>query len=198
MTLGILKENEQEKRVAILPDEVIALKKMNVANILVEDGAGESAFVSNNIYKEAGADILTRSQVISQSDIIIGINPAPITDMVLESADSVGDVTVVVGEIPDAPTDALRGAVDWVRNKTEASAVLLASGIDGKVTLIAGMSKSVVAKGVKAGDLIKEIAPTVGGKGGGRPDMAQGGGNLPEKIGDALQSAREWLNQRLR
>ncbi len=114
-----------------------------------------------------------------------------------EDAETIGGVKVVVGEVPSAPTDKLRGAIDWVRNKTDASAVLLASVTDERVTLIAGMSKTVVAKGVKAGDLIKEIAPLVGGKGGGRPDMAQGGGSDPSGVPDAVKKAAEWLAGKL-
>ncbi len=113
----------------------------------------------------------------------------------LESAETVGGVTVVVGEVPAAPVEALRGAIDWVRNKTEASAVLLALVVDDKVTLVSGMSKSVVAKGIKAGDLIKEIAPLVGGKGGGRPDMAQGGGSDPSGLADALTQGRALMTR---
>ena len=115
----------------------------------------------------------------------------------LASAPDVGGVKVVVGEVPTAKADALRGAIDWIRNKTEASAVLLASADANKVTLLAGMSKAVVAKGVKAGDLIKEIAPLVGGKGGGRPDMAQGGGSDPAGIPNAVERARAWLGENL-
>jgi alanyl-tRNA synthetase len=115
----------------------------------------------------------------------------------LTSAEEVAGVKVVVGEVPGAPVEALRGAIDWIRNKTDASAVLLAM-VDGeKVTLIAGMSKDVVKRGVKAGDLIKEIVPLVGGRGGGRPDMAQGGGNDPAKLSDAIQNAAAWLRARL-
>ena len=115
----------------------------------------------------------------------------------LGEAASIGGVTVVVGEVPPADPDALRGAIDWIRNKTEASAVLLAMAGEGKVTLVAGMSKAVVGKGVKAGDLIKEIAPLVGGRGGGRPDMAQGGGTDPTGIPAALDRARTWLGEKL-
>ena len=111
----------------------------------------------------------------------------------LDNATCVGGITVVVGEVPPANADALRVAIDWVRNKTDASAVLLATSNEGKVTLIAGMSKVVVKKGIKAGDLIKEICPTVGGKGGGRPDMAQGGGNRPERIPEAIETGKDWL-----
>ncbi|RME40720.1 MAG: hypothetical protein D6788_02755, partial [Planctomycetota bacterium] len=81
----------------------------------------------------------------------------------LESAETVGGVAIVAGEVPAAGADALRKAIDWVRNKTEASAVLLASASGDRVTLVAGMSKSVGERGVKAGDLIREVAPLVGG-----------------------------------
>ena len=115
----------------------------------------------------------------------------------LESAETVGGVTVVVGEVPAAHADALRGAIDWVRNKTAASAVLLVTAERDKVTLVAGMSRDAVSKGLKAGDLIKEIAPLVGGRGGGRPDMAQGGGNNPAGISEAVKQAHATLVQRL-
>ncbi len=115
----------------------------------------------------------------------------------LKNAETVGGVTIVVGEVPAASPDALRGAIDWVRQKTPASAVLLASMADGKVTLLAGMSKSVVERGLKAGDLIKEICPIVGGKGGGRPDLAQGGGTDPSKLPQAIDQGTSWLQVRL-
>ncbi|MGB2986161.1 MAG: DHHA1 domain-containing protein, partial [Phycisphaerae bacterium] len=115
----------------------------------------------------------------------------------LESAEEVGGVKIIVGQVPPAPPDALRRAIDWVRNKTDASACLLATVSDDKVTLIAGMSKKVVGKGVKAGDLIKGVAPLVGGRGGGRPDMAQGGGNDPAGLSAALHRAKAWLGEQL-
>ncbi len=115
----------------------------------------------------------------------------------LESAQTVSGVTVVVGDVPAAGGDALRGAIDWVRNKTDASAVLLAMASDDKVTLIAGMSKDVVGRGVKAGDLIKEVAPLVGGRGGGRPDMAQGGGTDSAGIPAAIDRGAAWITEKL-
>ncbi|MCH7704734.1 MAG: hypothetical protein IIB61_06460, partial [Planctomycetes bacterium] len=114
-----------------------------------------------------------------------------------ESAGEIGGVKVVVGEVPPAGADALRGAIDWVRNKTAASAVLLVTVRDNRVTLVAGMSKAVVKKGLKAGDLIREIAPMVGGKGGGRPDMAQGGGSDATGVSRAIAHAGEWISQKL-
>ncbi len=127
----------------------------------------------------AAGDVMTRAQEL------------------LDSAQFVGDTKIIVGEVPQANTDALRGAVDWFRQKTESSAVLLACHDGEKVTLLAGMSKDLIAKGTKAGDLIREIAPIVGGKGGGRPDMAQGGGSKPEAIGAAIEGATAWLVERI-
>jgi len=115
----------------------------------------------------------------------------------LDGAQTVGGVTVVVGEVPGADADALRGGIDYVRTKKGSSAVLLATASDGKVTLVAGMSRDVAERGVKAGDLIKEICPLVGGKGGGRPDMAQGGGTEPGAIEKALDAARAWIADKL-
>jgi alanyl-tRNA synthetase len=118
-------------------------------------------------------------------------------DLLAAKALDVHGVTVVIGEVPSGNADALRSGIDYVRNKKGSSAVLLATVEDGKVTLVAGMSKDVVDRAVRAGDLIKEICPLVGGKGGGRPDMAQGGGNDPKGLTKALERAREWLNEKL-
>jgi alanyl-tRNA synthetase len=115
----------------------------------------------------------------------------------LSEAKEVNGVTLVVGEVPSADADALRGAIDWARQKTSASVVLLGCHSDGKVTLVAGVSRDVIPKGVKAGDIIKEIAPIVGGRGGGRPDMAQGGGSDPDKIGEAMDRAKSWIAEKL-
>jgi alanyl-tRNA synthetase len=118
-------------------------------------------------------------------------------DEMVSNAATVKDIAVVVGEVPAAGGDALRTAIDRVRQKTAGSAVLLATHEDGKVTLMAGMSKSAIAAGLKAGDLIREIAPHVGGKGGGRPDMAQGGGGNPDGIAQAIAAANDWLRSKL-
>ncbi len=115
----------------------------------------------------------------------------------LAEADELGGVRVVVGEVPPAPADSLRGAIDWIRHKTPASAVLLATAEADRVTLVVGMSHDVVARGIRAVDLIRQIAPLVGGRGGGRPDMAQGGGTEPGALPQALEAARAWIRERL-
>ncbi len=120
-----------------------------------------------------------------------------LVDELVSSATTLSDITIVTGEVPSANGDALRTAIDRVRQKTDGSAVLLATHDGAKVTLMAGMSKSAIAAGLKAGDLIREIAPHVGGKGGGRPDMAQGGGGNPSGIPQAVAAAGDWIRSKL-
>ena len=87
----------------------------------------------------------------------------------------------------------LRQLADQWKQKDHSDILVLATANDGKVNLLAAMNKAANEKGLKAGDLIKEIAPKVGGGGGGRPDMAQAGGKNPEGIAAALESAATWL-----
>lgn len=118
-------------------------------------------------------------------------------DDMLATATKAGEVSIICGALHGATVDQLRAASDSLRGRAGSAALLLASDEGGKVTLLAAMTPDVVKKGVKAGDLIKEIAPVVGGKGGGRPDMAQGGGPDAAKMGDAVEAARTWLAGKL-
>ena len=90
----------------------------------------------------------------------------------------------------------MRDTVDELKNKLAPAAIIL-STIDGdKITLIAGVTKDITDK-VRAGDLVSHVALQVGGKGGGRPDMAQGGGNQPDKLASALDSVTDWVLQHM-
>lgn len=118
-------------------------------------------------------------------------------DKLLASAAKAGEVSVLIGEIPAGPEDAVRTQVDRIKQKA-GSAVVVVGWIDeGKVGLLAAVSDDVIKKGVKAGDLIKQIAPIVGGGGGGRPNMAQAGGKEPAKLGAALDQARKICAEQL-
>jgi len=96
------------------------------------------------------------------------------------------------GVEPKAMTDLL----DQLKNKLVSAAIVLATVKDGKVTLIAGVTKDQTAR-VKAGDLVNVVATQVGGKGGGRPDMARAGGTEPEKLEQALQQVPEWVREQI-
>lgn len=93
-------------------------------------------------------------------------------------------------EVPNAK--AIRETMDDFKSKLQDTVIVLISNVDGKVSLIATVPKAFTDK-VKAGDIIKNMAPIVGGKGGGRPDMAQGGGTQPENITEALRFIKDYI-----
>jgi len=95
-----------------------------------------------------------------------------------------------------ADATVMRETLDRVKERLQSGIAVLASVSDGKVALIAGVTKDLTGK-VKAGDLVNHVAQQVGGKGGGRPDMAQAGGTNPAALPDALRSIEAWLEQRL-
>ncbi|WP_375177304.1 alanine--tRNA ligase [Marinobacter mobilis] len=112
------------------------------------------------------------------------------------SAVEVKGLKVVAAELEGADRKTLMDTADQLKNKLGEGVVVLASIEDGKVTLVAGVTKSATSK-VKAGDLMKHLTAQVGGKGGGRPDMAQGGGTEPEKLPAALQGVAGWVDENL-
>ncbi|MDO6528211.1 alanine--tRNA ligase [Motilimonas sp. 1_MG-2023] len=107
-----------------------------------------------------------------------------------------GGTRVVVAHLDGIEPKALRSSVDELKNKLQSGIVFLATVSEGKVSLIAGVTKDLTAK-VKAGELVNMVAMQVGGKGGGRPDMAQAGGTDAAALPDALKSVQPWLEQRL-
>jgi len=90
----------------------------------------------------------------------------------------------------------MRETLDKVKDRMQSGVAVLATVNDGQVSLIAGVTKDLTGR-VKAGDLVNHVAKQVGGKGGGRPDMAQAGGNNPDALPEALRSVEGWLEQRL-
>jgi alanyl-tRNA synthetase len=95
-----------------------------------------------------------------------------------------------------ADATVMRETLDKVKDRLQSGIAVLASVSDGKVALIAGVTKDLTGR-VKAGDLVNHVAQQVGGKGGGRPDMAQAGGTNPAALPEALRSIEAWLEQRL-
>ena len=103
---------------------------------------------------------------------------------------------VLAVTLEGADLHALRETMDKLRDKLKSAAIVLSSVADGKVTLIAGVTPDLVGK-VRAGELVNMVAQQVGGKGGGRPDMAQAGGTEPAKLPAALSSVAAWVGARL-
>lgn len=117
-------------------------------------------------------------------------------DAMLDQAVDVGGIKVLAAILEGADVPALREAVDKLRDKLGSAAVVLAAVTDGKVSLIAGVTPDLTAK-VKAGELVNMVAQQVGGKGGGRPDMAQAGGTNPAALPAALASVKDWVAARV-
>ena len=115
------------------------------------------------------------------------------------SAEVIGGVKVIVGEVDADDPEQMRSIVDQLRQKAGGpAAVMVGSRRGGRPTLVAGVAEEVVkSKGVKAGDWVKAAAAVVGGSGGGKPTMAQAGGKDPERLPEALQAAREWMRDKL-
>ena len=113
----------------------------------------------------------------------------------LDDAKDLGSAKLVAAQI-EADAAALREIVTDLTGKSEQAIVLLAAVNDGKVSLCAGVSKPLTGK-VKAGDLVKFAAEQVGGKGGGRPDLAQAGGSDVEKLPAMIESVKDWVGAKL-
>jgi alanyl-tRNA synthetase len=112
-------------------------------------------------------------------------------------AGAIGGAKFVATRVEGADAAALRNAVDQLKGRLGSAVVVLGSvDSDGKVLLIAGVTADMTGK-VKAGDLVNFVAQQVGGKGGGRPDLAQAGGTQPESLDAALASVGGWLQERL-
>jgi alanyl-tRNA synthetase len=112
------------------------------------------------------------------------------------SAHRVGDISIVAARVDGLDAKALREGVDTLKQKLVDCVVLLAAGADGKVALVGGVHGKALAK-VKAGDVVAHVAALIDGKGGGRPDMAQGGGIDSPALAQALAALPEWIAARL-
>ncbi|MBQ0845811.1 alanine--tRNA ligase [Marinobacter psychrophilus] len=110
------------------------------------------------------------------------------------SAVDVAGLKVVAAEMPGADRQALMETADQLKNKLGEGVVVLASVEDGKVTLVSGVTKSATGR-VKAGDIMKYLCAQLDGKGGGRPDMAQGGGNDASRLTEVLAGVADWVEK---
>jgi alanyl-tRNA synthetase len=116
-------------------------------------------------------------------------------DLASQAVDVKGAKVLAV-TLDGADPKTLRDTMDKLKDRLKSAAIVLGAVNDGKVSLIAGVTSDLTAK-MKAGDLVNYVAQQVGGKGGGRPDMAQAGGTEPAKLPNALQSVRNWVEERV-
>ncbi|CDR63393.1 alanyl-tRNA synthetase [Staphylococcus argenteus] len=109
-----------------------------------------------------------------------------------DQVEEINGFKVLVTEVDVPNAKAIRSTMDDFKSKLQDTIIILASNVDDKVSMVATVPKSLTNQ-VKAGDLIREMAPIVGGKGGGRPDMAQGGGTQPENISKSLSFIKDYI-----
>ncbi|MFH6952290.1 alanine--tRNA ligase [Pseudoalteromonas sp. XMcav1-K] len=113
----------------------------------------------------------------------------------LDAVVDVNGVKLLVANVEGTESKALRGMVDDLKNKLGSGIIALGVANGDKVSLIAGVTKDLTGQ-FKAGELVNHMASQVGGKGGGRPDMAQAGGSQPENLSSALESVNAWVSER--
>jgi alanyl-tRNA synthetase len=114
----------------------------------------------------------------------------------INQVQDIAGTKVLIAQLDGAESKALRGMVDELKNQIGSCVIMLGNVNDGKVGLIAGVTKDLIGQ-VKAGELVNMVAQQVGGKGGGRPDMAQAGGTDANALPAALASVEAWLTERL-
>ncbi|MFV0557620.1 MAG: alanine--tRNA ligase [Enterococcus sp.] len=112
---------------------------------------------------------------------------------IFDAVEAINGTTVIAKQVTVKDMNQLRQLADQWKQKASSDVLVLATANEDKVSLLAAMSPAAIAKGFKAGDLIKTIAPHVGGGGGGRPDMAQAGGKNPAGIVEALAAVTDWV-----
>ena len=114
----------------------------------------------------------------------------------VKSAVKINGVSVITQQLDGIETKSLRVMVDDLKNQLGSGVIAFASILDEKVNLVVGVTNDLTAK-IKAGELVNLMAQQVGGKGGGRPDMAMAGGSQPENVTQAIKVAQDWLNKNL-
>ena len=116
-------------------------------------------------------------------------------DLVVQAQEIKG-IKVLAANVENADAKTLRETLDQLKDKLKTCVIVLSTVEDGKITLIAGISADLISQ-IKAGELVNFVAQQVGGKGGGRPDMAQAGGTQPEQLPAALSSVVDWVGKKL-
>ena len=118
------------------------------------------------------------------------------TSSLADTAADIGGVKLIAARLEGLDGKALRDAMDMLKEKLTDAVIVLASAEGGKASLVAGVKGSALGR-VKAGELLSHVAGQIGGKGGGRPDMAQGGGHDGPALVTALEGVKDWVSQRL-
>ncbi|AEE96543.1 alanine--tRNA ligase [Mahella australiensis] len=119
-------------------------------------------------------------------------------DDIMSSADAIGDTRIIVYRVDNVDMQSMRNMLDNIKDRLKDGVAVLAGVCDGKVNIVAGATKSAVQQGIHAGNLAKRIAASLGGSGGGRPDMGQAGAKNAEALDKALAGARDIISEQMK
>ena len=185
-----------------------------VRRIEVATGRGADAFIERRLHElRSAADLLharpeevaasvrqlqSRNKELEQElDQLRRAAAQSQSQALLDQAVEVDGVAVLATQVEAGDVDTLREMTDWFRNKLGSAVVAVGAVIDEKPMLVAAVTDDVIARGVKAGDLVRDAARIMGGGGGGRSNMAQAGGKDAGKLADALASIPGWVGEKL-
>ena len=144
------------------------------------------------------ADLLADVQQLDQQIQRLAQSGQFSAERLLAQSDRCGDTCVVVAELPGANANLMRQLIDQLRRKAKSAAVLLATPTgDDKVLLVSGITRDLVDRGISAGEWVRQVAPVLGGGGGGKADMAQAGGKEPARLPEAMDQARTLIREML-
>ncbi len=173
-----------------------ALAWLNEVNTRLGNVARLLKSSSNEVLEKTEALIQRNRALEKELEQLKGKIASQAGSNLADQALDISGIKVLAANLEGADPKSLRDTVDQLKNKLGKAVVILAAVADGKVSLVAGVTKDETAK-VKAGDLLGFVASQLGGKGGGRPDMAQGGGTDVAALPQALASVQAWVAERV-
>lgn len=150
----------------------------------------------SNLVKKAQNDIAAKKSLQEQIKALQRSIVRMMSDELISQAIEIGDIRLLMSEINDVDVSGLRYLLDQLKDKLQRAVIILASNERGHIQLMIGVAKELTEQ-IKANELASELAQLIGGKGGGRPDFAQAGGNKIEGLGTAFETAKNWLETRL-
>ena len=173
-----------------------ALKLINAQQALITQLAGELKAPENEIANKVaqlGEHAKSLEKELARLKSKLASSQG---DDLVNQAQDINGVKVLAATLEGADAYALRETMDKLKDKLKSAAIVLASVNDGKVSLAAGVTNDLIAK-LKAGELVNHVASQVGGKGGGKPDMAMAGGTDASGLPKAMTSVKDWVTQKL-
>ena len=184
-----LVERSAQADAAAIPTFIASLQKATAGVIPLRAKRRAQAAIADLQARQKAADKAARAAGGSRLDVAV------IASALLDRSDAVGAGKLIVAQLEDGGPEQILAVIDSLKKRAPSHGIVLASVNEGKVSIVAAVSDDLVAGGLKAGDWLRETVTHVGGKGGGRPQLAQGSGNDTAKLPEALAAARAFVSK---